>query len=288
MASKTNQTNNKPTDEEGLPFFSHLAELRDRLVRSAIVVAIIFAVLFYFANDIYTFVARPMLEQLTGQSMLATKPASTFFIPFKLTFMLSIFLAIPFLLYQIWAFVAPGLYKHEKRLAVPLLVSSTLLFYIGMAFAYYIVFPLIFKFFAGTAPEGVKLWPDIADYLDFVLGLFFAFGAIFEVPVATVLFVIIGVVTPDDLAKMRRYMIVIAFIVGMLLTPPDPMSQILLAVPMWLLFEVGLFISRFVAKGRAADEERELSPAEMDQEFNNAIADEAVLLKKIEEREKKS
>jgi sec-independent protein translocase protein TatC len=287
MAAKPNQPDHDHNGEKELPFFSHLAELRDRLVRSVIVVVIIFAGMFFYANDIYTFIARPMLEQLTGQTMLATKPASTFFIPFKLTFMLSIFIAIPFLLYQIWSFVAPGLYKHEKRLAVPLLVSSTLLFYTGMAFAYYIVFPLIFKFFAGTAPAGVQLWPDISDYLDFVLGLFFAFGAIFEVPVATVLFVIIGVVTPDDLAKMRRYMIVIAFIVGMLLTPPDPMSQILLAVPMWLLFEVGLFISRFVAKGKTADEERELSPSEMDQEFDNAIADEAVLLKKIEEREKK-
>jgi len=286
MAAKPNQPDHDHNGEKELPFFSHLAELRDRLVRSVIVVVIIFAGMFFYANDIYTFIARPMLEQLTGQTMLATKPASTFFIPFKLTFMLSIFIAIPFLLYQIWSFVAPGLYKHEKRLAVPLLVSSTLLFYTGMAFAYYIVFPLIFKFFAGTAPAGVQLWPDISDYLDFVLGLFFAFGAIFEVPVATVLFVIIGVVTPDDLAKMRRYMIVIAFIVGMLLTPPDPMSQILLAVPMWLLFEVGLFISRFVAKGKTADEERELSASEMDQEFDNAIADEAVLLKKIEEREK--
>ncbi len=287
MAAKPNKTDDQSDGEEGLPFFSHLAELRDRLVRSAIVVAILFAGLFYFANDIYTFVARPMLEQLTGHNMLATRPASTFFIPFKLTFFIAIFLAIPFLLYQIWSFVAPGLYKHEKRLAVPLLVSSTLLFYIGMAFAYYIVFPLIFKFFAGTAPAGVDVRPDITEYLDLVLSLFFAFGAAFEVPVATVLFVVIGVVTPDDLAKMRRYFIVIAFIIGMLLTPPDVMSQLLLAIPMWLLFEVGLFISRFVVKGRAAEEEQELVSPDMDQEFENAIADEAVLLKKIEGREKK-
>ncbi len=278
-----------PAGEEDMSFFSHLGELRDRLVRSVLVVAVIFCVLFYFANDIYSAVARPMLEQLAGQKMLATRPASTFFIPMKLALMTSLFVAIPYLLYQFWAFVAPGLYKREKRLAMPLLVSSTLLFYTGMAFAYFVVFPLIFRFFAHAAPAGVEVRPDITEYLDLVLSLFMAFGAVFEVPVATVLFVAIGVVTPDQLTQMRRYMIVIAFVVGMLLTPPDVVSQFLLAIPMWLLFEVGIIMSRFVYKQRGASATGATSADDIDpdKEFENAIADEAQLVKKLSEREDK-
>lgn len=275
-------------DEEDMSFFSHLGELRDRLVRSMLVVIVIFCVLYYFANDIYSVIARPMLEQLAGQKMLATRPASTFFIPMKLALMLSLFVSIPYLLYQFWAFVAPGLYHREKRLAVPLLVSSTVLFYTGMAFAYFLVFPIVFKFFAHAAPAGVEVRPDITEYLDLVLSLFMAFGAVFEVPVATVLFVAIGVVTPDQLSGMRRYMIVIAFIVGMLLAPPDVMSQFLLAIPMWLLYEVGIIMSRFVYKRRQTNTTTEASSEDIDadKEFNNAIADEAKLVKKLDQRDK--
>ncbi|MBI3560899.1 MAG: twin-arginine translocase subunit TatC [Gammaproteobacteria bacterium] len=263
-----------------MSFFSHLGELRDRLIRSVVVVVIIFCVLFYFKDKIYTLIAMPMLEQLAGVKMLATRPASSFFIPMKLALVSSVFIAIPYLLYQIWAFVAPGLYQREKRLALPLLFSSTVLFYAGMAFAYFVVFPLIFRFFATAAPAGVEVRPDITEYLDLVLGLFLAFGAVFEVPVATVLCVAIGIVTPDQLTGIRRYMIVVAFIVGMLLTPPDVVSQFLLAVPMWLLYEVGIIMSRIVYKRRqaAAETETDLNP---DHEFEKAIADEAALLKKI-------
>jgi len=278
---------NSPAGEEDMSFFSHLGELRDRLVRSVLVVVVIFCALFYFANDIYSAVARPMLEQLAGQKMLATRPASTFFIPMKLALMTALFVTIPYLLYQFWAFVAPGLYHREKRLAVPLLVSSTLLFYTGMAFAYFVVFPLIFKFFAHAAPAGVEVRPDITEYLDLVLSLFLAFGAVFEVPVATVLFVAIGVVTPDQLTAMRRYMIVIAFIVGMLLTPPDVVSQFLLALPMWLLYEIGIIMSRFVYKQRQANTTADASSEDIDpdKEFANAIADEAKLVEKLVQRD---
>lgn len=282
-----NQPADNPQPSEEMPFLSHLAELRDRLIRSVMILGLVFVVLFYYSNDIYTIVARPMLEQLAGQKMLATRPASTFFIPMKLTLMVSIYLSIPYLLYQFWAFVSPGLYQREKRLAVPLLFSSTVLFYLGMAFAYFVVFPLIFKFFATTAPAGVDVRPDITEYLDLVLGLFLAFGAVFEVPVATVLLVAIGIVTPAQLIKLRRYMIVVAFIVGMLLTPPDVVSQTLLAIPMWLLYEVGVFISKFVYKQRQAaqqeqDNSTQSSSTDIDKEFDKAVADEAALLKKMD------
>lgn len=276
-----------PAGEADMSFFSHLGELRDRLVRSVLVLAVIFCVLFYFANDIYSAVARPMLEQLAGQKMLATRPASTFFIPMKLALMTSLFVSIPYLLYQFWAFVAPGLYQREKRLAMPLLVSSTLLFYTGMAFAYFVVFPLIFRFFAHAAPAGVEVRPDITEYLDLVLSLFLAFGAVFEVPVATVLFVAIGVVTPDQLTGLRRYMIVIAFVVGMLLTPPDVVSQFLLAIPMWLLYEIGILMSRLVYKRRQDEAGAEPSSEDVDpeREFENAIADEKKLIEKMQQRD---
>ncbi|HFE48787.1 MAG TPA: twin-arginine translocase subunit TatC [Chromatiaceae bacterium] len=231
------------------PFLSHLLELRDRLLRMVAAIAVIFLALFPFANDIYAFIAKPLMDKLPqGTSMIATEVASPFLTPFKLTLVASIFLAIPVILHQIWSFIAPGLYRHEKRLAVPLLVSSTLLFYLGMIFAYFVVFPLVFQFLTGTVPEGVAVATDISRYLDFVLTLFFAFGIAFEIPIATILLVLAGVTTPDKLAQKRPYVFLGTFVVGMLLTPPDVISQTLLAVPMWLLFEAGVFFSRFVKR----------------------------------------
>ncbi len=245
------------------PFLAHLIELRDRLLRAVIAVGLIFLVLFPFANDIYAFIAEPLMAVLPkGTSMIATEVASPFLTPFKLTLVASIFLAIPVILHQIWAFVAPGLYQHEKRLAAPLLVSSVTLFYLGMAFAYFVVFPLVFRFLTGTVPEGVQVATDISRYLDFVLTLFFAFGVAFEIPIATILLVMAGVTTPEKLAQKRPYVILGTFVVGMLMTPPDVISQTLLAIPMWLLFEAGVFFSRFVrARGKQAAPETASSAA---------------------------
>jgi sec-independent protein translocase protein TatC len=240
------------------PFISHLIELRDRLIRMAAAVVLVFLALFPFANDIYSTVAAPLMAQLPeGASMIATQVASPFLTPFKLALMAAVFLAMPYLLYQLWAFVAPGLYRHEKRLAVPLLVSSILLFYVGMAFAYFLVFPLIFGFFAASTPEGVAMMTDISAYLDFVLALFFAFGVAFEVPIATILLVATGVTTPEALAAKRPYVVVGAFVIGMFLTPPDVFSQTLLAIPMWMLFELGVLFSRLLLRDRAAREAAE-------------------------------
>lgn len=225
-------------------FLSHLIELRDRLLKMLLSVGLLFLGLFWFSDDIYTALAAPLLRHLPDSQMIAIDVAAPFFIPFKLTLMLCIFLAVPYLLYQIWSFVAPGLYSHEKRLVVPLLVSSTLLFYLGVAFAYFVVFPLVFGFFTSVAPEGVTVSTDIGRYLDFVITLFFAFGIAFEVPVATVLVVAVGITTPENLIKIRPYVFVAAFIIGMFLTPPDMISQTLLAIPMWLLYEVGIVFSR--------------------------------------------
>jgi len=236
--------------EEGI--LTHLIELRDRLLKMLLAVGVLFLCLFWFRDKIYTWLASPLLAHLPdGAQMIAIDVAAPFFIPFKLVLMVSVFAAVPYLLYQIWAFVAPGLYKHEKQLAFPLLLSSTLLFYIGVLFAYYVVFPLVFGFFTAVAPEGVAVSTDIGRYLDFVITIFFAFGIAFEVPVATVLLVVTGITTPDDLAKKRPYFVVAAFIVGMFLTPPDIISQTLLALPMWLLFEVGIFFSRQMLKRKA-------------------------------------
>ncbi len=265
-----------PDADQEQPFLSHLIELRDRLLRAVVVVLVIFLGLFSFANDIYHVLAAPLLAKLPeGQSMIATGVISPFLTPFKLALVASIFLAMPFILYQIWAFIAPGLYKHEKRIAFPLLVSSVILFYLGMVFAYYVVFPLVFGFMATTTPEGVELTPDISQYLDFALKLFFAFGIAFEVPIATILLVLAGVTTPESLTAKRPYIIVAAFVVGMLLTPPDVISQTLLAVPMWLLFEIGVFFSRVLLRRREQDAaERELTEAEMEDELDRAIAEE--------------
>ncbi|MEQ4531379.1 MAG: Sec-independent protein translocase subunit TatC [Mixta sp.] len=245
--------------EDTQPLISHLIELRKRLLNCIIAVLVIFLALAWFSNDIYQLVAEPLIKQLpSGSSMIATDVASPFLTPIKLTIIVSVFLAVPVILYQIWAFVAPALYRHERRLVMPLLFSSTLLFYIGVAFAYFVVFPMAFGFFAKTAPQGVTMATDIASYLDFVMTLFMAFGVAFEVPVAIVLLCWTGVTTPEMLRQKRPYMLVGAFVVGMLLTPPDVFSQTLLAIPMYCLFEVGVFCSRFyVGKGRQDREEEQ-------------------------------
>ncbi|MGH8558565.1 MAG: twin-arginine translocase subunit TatC [Methylococcales bacterium] len=235
------------------PLIYHLIELRNRLLKIVLAILLIFLGLSFYANEIYARLAGPLTAHLpAGTSMVAIDVASPFITPFKLALIVSIFASVPIILYQVWAFVAPGLYRHERRLILPLLFTSTLLFYLGMAFAYFFVFPVMFGFLTAAAPEGVEVMTDISRYLDFVLTLFFAFGVAFEVPIATILLVAIGVVTPKGLAEQRPYVIVGAFIIGMLLTPPDPISQTLLAVPMCLLFELGLLFSRmFVPRDMA-------------------------------------
>lgn len=241
-------------DDQAQPLIAHLTELRDRLLRSVLAIVLIFLGLFYFANDIYFFVSEPLRELLPeGTSMIATEVASPFLTPFKLTLVASIVLAMPFLLYQVWSFIAPGMYKNEKRIAIPLLISSIVLFYAGLAFAYYVVFPLVFGFFSSVGPEGVSYTPDIARFLDMVLKLFFAFGIAFEIPIATVLLIWAGITTPSALAEKRPYIIVGCFIFGMLLTPPDIISQVLLAFPMWLLFELGIVFGRLINKPPVTD-----------------------------------
>ncbi|WP_170309609.1 twin-arginine translocase subunit TatC [Litorilituus lipolyticus] len=224
--------------------FDHLLELRNRLLRSVLGVLIVFCCLVYFAQDIYQYLAQPLLSTMpAGAQMIATDVASPFFAPFKLTIVLSFFIAMPYILYQVWSFVAPGLYKNEKRLVAPLMFGSTLLFYSGIAFAYFVVFPVVFAFFTSVAPDGVVIATDISSYLDFVLKLFFAFGAAFEIPIAIILMCWTGMTTPDSLRAKRPYIVVGAFVIGMLLTPPDVISQTMLAVPMLLLFEVGIIIA---------------------------------------------
>ena len=223
--------------DQPLPLVAHLTELRDKLLRAVLAVLVMFICLFPFANEIYDFVSEPLRAILPeGATMIATEVASPFLTPFKLTLVAAVFLVIPYLLYQVWSFIAPGMYRHEKRLAIPLLVSSVLLFYAGAAFAYFVVFPLIFAFFTSVGPEDITIMTDINSYLDFVLKLFFAFGLAFEIPIAAVLMIWAGITTPDDLVKKRPYIVVGCFIFGMLLTPPDIISQSLLALPMWLLF----------------------------------------------------
>ena len=229
------------------PFMAHLIEFRDRVLRIFISILVIFAGLFAFSQDLYLYISEPIREFLPASStMIATEVASPFLTPFKLTLVLSIFAAMPYILYQVWAFVAPGLYQREKKIVLPLFFSSVLLFYGGMAFAYYVVFPLVFMFFTSIAPEGISVMPYIRSYLDFVLKLFFAFGLSFEIPIAVVILSWMGVVEPDNLAKKRPYVFVLCFVLGMLLTPPDIISQTLLAIPMWLLFEVGILFGRLV------------------------------------------
>ncbi|MFG6138422.1 twin-arginine translocase subunit TatC [Halomonas sp. B23F22_10] len=241
------------------PLIEHLVELRSRLLRAVIAILVIFLGLYAFANDIYAFVAEPLMALLPeGSRMIATEVASPFLAPFKLTLVVAVFIAVPFVLHQAWAFIAPGLYDNEKALALPLLASSVALFYAGAAFAYYVVFPLLFQFFTQTGPEDVAVMTDINQYLNFVLKLFFAFGVAFEIPIATFLLILSGATTVESLSKKRPYVVLGCFVVGMLMTPPDVVSQSLLAVPMYLLYEVGLLFGRLVRRRRdrdAADEE---------------------------------
>lgn len=241
---------------------SHLLELRSRLLKAFGAVIVVFLCLVAFTDQVFEAVARPLKAQLPeGATMIATQVTSPFLTPFKATFYVAILLSIPLVLYQVWAFVAPGLYRREKRLAVPLLISSVLLFYVGIAFAYYVVFPVMFGFFAGTAPAGVQVMTDINSYLDFVLVLFIAFGVAFEVPVATVLLVLTGIVSIDALKSNRQYVFLGAFVVGMLLTPPDVFSQTLLAIPMYLLYEAGIIMARILSQPDAAEETARNKPA---------------------------
>ena len=264
--------NVKKTDPER-PFLSHLVELRDRLLRVLLVVGIVLVALLPFANTLYTLLATPLLDSLPeGHTMVAIDVASPFLAPFKLTLLLALTITVPYTLYQAWAFAAPGLYGHEKRLAGPVLLSSVVLFYLGMVFAYFVVFPLVFGFFVSTAPEGVAVMTDINRFLDFVVKLFLAFGVAFEVPIITVAMVSMGVTTPKRLREVRPYVIVGAFVIGMLLTPPDVISQTLLAIPVWLLYEVGILFSKMVApKQDETSEEtrfRPMSEEEMDAELD--------------------
>lgn len=233
-------------DSNEQPFLDHLIELRARILRSVLAVIVLFFPIYYFANDIYSFIAAPLLANLPDGNMIATGVATPFLTPFKLSLYVALFLGIPVVLHQAWSFIAPGLYRHEKRFAAPLLASSIVLFYLGVTFAYYVVFPLMFAFLASITPEGVSMMTDIGQYLDFVMALFLAFGFAFEIPIATVLLVWTGMATPESLVDKRPYVIVGCFVIGMVLTPPDVLSQILLAVPMWMLYEVGVVFSRFL------------------------------------------
>ncbi|TNC87959.1 MAG: twin-arginine translocase subunit TatC [Thalassolituus sp.] len=234
------------TDQEQ-PLIAHLVELRNRLLRAVLVVLAFFLGLFYFANDLYLILVEPLsvLMPTEGQ-MIATGVAAPFLVPFKMTFVLAVLLSVPFILHQIWAFISPGLYQHEKKFAIPLLLSSIVLFYAGIAFAYFVVLPLVFGFFTGVGPEGISFMPDISNILDFILKIFFAFGIAFEIPVATFLMVLSGITTVESLSTKRPYIFLGCFVVGMLVTPPDVISQSVLAVPMYLLFEAGVLASRLI------------------------------------------
>ncbi len=236
------------TDQEQ-SLVSHLVELRSRLIKAVMTILLLIVVMFPFAGEIYTLIASPVLSNLAeGTEMIATGVLSPFLTPFKMVIILAVIIGMPVIIYQLWAFVAPGLYKSEKRVATPILISSIVLFYMGCAFAYFIVFPIIFVFLPGIAPEGVAYMPDINSYLDIVVRLFFAFGLAFEIPVAVIILIMLGVTTADKLAKSRPYVIVGIFVVAMLLTPPDPSTQILLAIPMWLLFEFGIIMGQVLKK----------------------------------------
>lgn len=260
--SLANEDQQKP-----LGILSHLIEMRDRLLRAVIVVAIAFVCLFPFAKSIYNWLAAPLVNQ--GQEMLIIGPVAPFLIPMKLTLMVAFLIALPYLFYQLWSFVAPGLYKHEKRLIYPLIASSIFLFYLGIAFVYYALLPMLFKVIPQFAPEVAVFSPDIAQYLDFTIMMFMAFGIGFEMPIATILLITTGMTTSEDLKKKRPYVIIGAFIVGMLLTPPDVISQVMLAIPMWLLFELGIVFSKFfkVRVKEASDARKE-----MDEDSSNITA----------------
>jgi sec-independent protein translocase protein TatC len=230
---------------------SHLLELRQRLLRAVVAVLVVFVPLAFFANELFTLVATPLIEKLPeGTSIIATSPVAPFMTPLKLSLVLALFIAMPYVLYQAWAFIAPGLYRREKRFALPLFVSSVVLFYVGMAFAYFVVFPLMFAFLTSTAPDSVKMMTDMSSYLDFTLLLFFAFGMAFEVPIATVLLVTSGLVKIDALKKNRGYVLLGIVVVAAFITPPDAISQAFMALPMYLLYEVGILLSQFLLRKR--------------------------------------
>ena len=230
---------------------SHLLELRDRLIRATIVVVVIFIPCAYWANELFTFVATPLKAKLPpGSQLVVTSVTTSFTVPFKLSFFVALFIAIPYVLYQVWAFVAPGLYKHEKRFALPLILTSIILFYVGVAFAYAFVFPVMFQFFAATAPKDVKMMTDISQFLDFVLTMFLAFGVAFEVPIAVVLLVLTGIVSLDKLKSGRGYVLIAIFVIAAILTPPDAVSQCIMAVPMYFLYEGGIIMARVLMKMR--------------------------------------
>ena len=233
---------------------SHLLELRDRLLRALVAVAIAFLPMVFYSNDLFTFVAQPLIAKLPqGSNLIATGVMSPFTTPFKLSFFAALMLAMPFVIYQLWAFVAPGLYRHERRFAVPLLISAIVLFYVGIAFAYYFVFPVMFEFFAHTTPKGVTMMTDINNYLDFVLTMFFCFGLAFEVPVAVVLLVVMGIVPLEKLKRNRGYVLIGIFILAALLTPPDAISQVSLAIPMYLLYEGGILMARLLTRNHSPE-----------------------------------
>ncbi len=264
-----------PPNDQEMSLVQHLLDLKSSLTRGILVIIVLFFMLFPFANEIYLYISEPLTRYLPeGTSMIAMGVASPFLTPFKLSFILAIYLAMPYVLYQIWRFIAPALYSHEKQLIAPILFFSSFLFYAGGLFAYYVVFPLVFGFLSQAAPEGVTIATDISLYLDFVIKMFFAFGIAFEVPIVTVLLILTGMTTAEKLSHSRPYIIVGAFIIGMLLTPPDLISQTLLAVPMWLLFEVGLLVGAYVMKRRAArdkdkDQDTENSPPPKEPEPNS-------------------
>ena len=243
------------TDKEQ-PLIAHLAELRTRLAHSLYFVLLVFLPLAVFSKEIYHSIATPLINKLPeGTNMIATEVASPFLVPFKLTIFVAIFISMPYLLYQTWEFMAPGLYKNEKHFALPLLITSIVLFYAGTCFAFFVVFPLVFGFFTAVAPDGVAVMTDIGHYLDFILKMFFAFGLAFEMPIATILLITSGAMTIESMRSKRPYIIVSAFAIGMLLTPPDVISQSLLAIPMWILFELGLFLSKYFVGEQQNNEE---------------------------------
>ena len=230
-------------------FIAHLLELRTRLLHSVVALLLVFIALFPWAANLYTWLARPLLAKLPkGAQMIATDVTTPFFVPLKVAMMAAFLIALPYILYQIWRFVAPGLYAHEKRLVWPLIMASTVLFFCGMAFAYFIVFPVVFGFITASAPQGVAVMTDIDKYLSFVLGMFMAFGITFQVPVAVVVLVRMGLVTVEKLRDIRRYVIVGAFVVGAIFTPPDVVSQLMLAMPLWMLYEVGIVVASWMKK----------------------------------------
>ena len=261
-----------PPNDQEMTLVQHLLDLKTSLTRSILAIIVFFIILFPFANDIYTYISEPLTRYLPeGTSMIATAVASPFLTPFKLSFVLAIYLAMPFLLYQLWRFIAPALYKHERQLVAPLLFFSSFLFYAGGLFAYYVVFPLVFGFLSQSAPDGVTIATDISLYLDFVIKMFFAFGMAFEVPIVTLLLIISGMTEPKKLSHARPYIVVGAFVIGMLLTPPDIISQTLLAVPMWLLFELGLIIGAFILKRRKNDHSEDDTDNDMPPEPDNSM-----------------